>query len=187
MGLTTNAPAYRYTPDTGFAHTGGNDTITFTATDSYGAITEATAAIVVAPINQAPTITVAVGAADPETGTRLITPTASDPDGDAVTIAVTSAPAHGTLIDHGDGISTYTPDAAFAHTGGDDTITFTATDNYGATTQFTATVTVQAINHAPTVAVALVDTDTDIAYLRVKPPTPTATRSPSPPLPSTAP
>lgn len=154
--LTSNADGtYTYTPITAFAHTGGTDTVTFTATDSYGATTAQTVDLTVAPINRAPTVSTTVGTADPATGAQVITATASDPDGDPVSLAVTTVPSHGSLTANADGTYTYTPTAAFAHTGGTDTITFAAQDTYGATTTDPVTLTVAAVNHAPTVNITV--------------------------------
>uniref|UniRef100_UPI0029C89011 beta strand repeat-containing protein n=1 Tax=Mycobacterium sp. RTGN5 TaxID=3016522 RepID=UPI0029C89011 len=143
---------------TAFAHTGGTETITFTATDSYGATTQTPVTVATAPINAGPGLTTNLGTADVATGTRKITVTAADPDGDPVTIT-TSTAAHGTLVNNNDGTYTYTPTTAFAHTGGTETITFTATDSYGATTQTPVTVATAPINHAPTVTVTTGNTN----------------------------
>jgi len=48
-----------------------------------------------------------------------------DPDGDRLVIVETTAPAHGDLVDAGDGALTYTPVAGFA---GQDRFTYTVTD-----------------------------------------------------------
>ncbi|WP_328359578.1 tandem-95 repeat protein [Mycobacterium sp. NBC_00419] len=172
--------SYTYTPDAAYAHAGGVDSFTITATDDslnpfhfdpltglVHAVTDAltkigilrnaapywqsaTVAVAVGPVNHAPVLSATVGDADPTTGTRVITPTATDPDGDTVTVAVTAGPAHGTLVTNSDGTYTYTPAASFAHTGGSDIITFNATDAYGAIATTSVVFTVTAKNNAPT-------------------------------------
>jgi regulation of enolase protein 1 (concanavalin A-like superfamily) len=58
-----------------------------------------------------------------------------EPDGDPLTLVSTTAPAHGTLTDNGDGTWTYSPAAGF---NGYDSFTYTVSDG---TSQDTATVT----------------------------------------------
>jgi lysophospholipase L1-like esterase len=71
-----------------------------------------------------------------------------DPDGSLQpnTVAILSAPDHGSAISNGDGTVTYTPDTGF--TGPTDTFTYTVNDDEGATSN-TATVTVSIQNLAP--------------------------------------
>ncbi len=63
---------------------------------------------------------------------------ATDPDGDALTFAVASSPAHGTLSGTAPNV-TYTAAAGFI---GDDSFTFTASDAFGTSNTATVTVTV---------------------------------------------
>ena len=66
---------------------------------------------------------------------------ATDPDGDALSYAVTDAPGHGTLGGTGAAL-TYTPDKSYA---GPDSFTVSATDVFGAT----ATVPVEHLRRGP--------------------------------------
>ena len=166
LGIPPNAGAYRYRPSATFAHTGGTETITITATDPYGATAQTTIDIVVAPVNRPPTTSVNIGNANPTDGSRLLFTTTNDPENDPVTLTSTT-PANGTLTRLTDqekanlGITSsatvyrYTPTPVFAHIGGTDTITFTATDSYGAITNTPLTITTAPINHAPVVTVAV--------------------------------
>ncbi len=165
-GLTPGTTVYRYTPETTFAHTGGTDTLTFTATDtlpsgSTGPAITTTLAVTTAAINHNPTVTASpLGAAGAD-GSRLIAVNTSDPDADPVTITTTAS--HGTLtalsanelntlglagLTPGTTVYRYTPETTFAHTGGTDTLTFTATDNYDAAATTQLAVTVAAVSVA---------------------------------------
>ncbi|MCB9947198.1 MAG: tandem-95 repeat protein [Rhodospirillaceae bacterium] len=72
----------------------------------------------------------------------------SDADGDALSLAGFTQPAHGTLVDNGDGTLTYTPDAGYA---GADSITYTVTDG---TATASATVAITVTDPANTAPVA---------------------------------
>ena len=72
--------------------------------------------------------------------------TATDADGDALTFAVASGPAGGTLDFQPDGSFTYTPPANLT---GDVTFTFTVSDGLGGTDTGTATITYQPVNDPP--------------------------------------
>ncbi len=73
----------------------------------------------------------------------------SDPDGTIITTSVILAdlPANGSVVNHGDGALTYTPNVNFT---GSDSFTYTVQDNGGATSsKATVTLTVTNINDAP--------------------------------------
>ncbi len=70
----------------------------------------------------------------------------SDPNGDALTAALTSPPAHGTLALASGGAFTYTPDAGFT---GRDAFTYSAWDASGPSAPATATIIVLARPAAP--------------------------------------
>jgi len=73
------------------------------------------------------------------TKTVSVTLPCADPNGDAITRAITAAPAHGTLSAVAGDAVTYTPAAGFT---GTDTFSYTADDGAGAGATGTATVTV---------------------------------------------
>jgi len=132
--LTGIAPNLTYTPS---ANYNGPDSFVFSATDTLGASSTATVSIGVVPVNDAP------AAAPQRVGVRYETAaaivlTAADVEGDALTYAVTSAPARGTLT----GVApqlTYTPAAGFS---GTDSFTFSAADPAGASTSAVVSITV---------------------------------------------
>lgn len=69
----------------------------------------------------------------------------SDPDGDPLTIASVTAPAHGTAV-IANGKVSYTPSANFV---GNDTFSYTVSDGKGGTASATVAVAVAAVNRAP--------------------------------------
>jgi VCBS repeat-containing protein len=75
----------------------------------------------------------------------------SDGDGDTLTAALVSGPAHGTLTFNDDGSFVYTP---AAHYSGLDSFTYQVTDGEGASKTTTVNLTVTAVADAPTLTVA---------------------------------
>jgi uncharacterized delta-60 repeat protein len=73
----------------------------------------------------------------------------SDPDGDALTVTALTPPAHGTVVDHGNGTVTYTPHASY---NGTDAFTYTVVDGRGGTDTAAVTVTITPVNDAPVAA-----------------------------------
>ena len=75
----------------------------------------------------------------------------SDPDGDPLSAVLVSGPSHGTLTLNPDGSFTYTPAANY---NGTDSFTYQASDGTLTSNLATVTITVSAVNDAPTVTVA---------------------------------
>jgi VCBS repeat-containing protein len=73
----------------------------------------------------------------------------SDLDGDALSAALGSGPAHGTLVLNANGSFTYTPAANFH---GSDSFTYRASDGDLASDAATVAITVTSVNDAPTAA-----------------------------------
>ncbi len=131
-----------YTPPAGFV---GTDTFAYTVEDSRGGTDTAT-------------VTVTVTNAVPVAGDDAYTTDAGvavdvavrgndvDPNGDALTVALVTAPAHGSLVLNADGTGRYTPAGGFA---GTDSFTYRVSDGRGGTD--TATVTI-VVNGAPVAA-----------------------------------
>ncbi len=148
----------KYDPDGTFT---GNDTFKFTATDNLGAV-DATPATVTIPVGNNPPVAIDhTNAAIPSSaGATAIDPlTATDADGSIASFTVVSLPAHGTLylgastVTEGQVLTPaealtlkYDPDGTFT---GNDTFTFTATDNLGAVDATPATVTIPVGNNPP--------------------------------------
>src|SRR5581483_1031266 len=90
----------------------GSDAFTYTIDDGQGGTATATVALTITPVNHPPV------AADVAASTFNDTPVAvalgaSDVDGDALTFAIVTAPAHGTLGALAGNTITYTPAAGF--------------------------------------------------------------------------
>ena len=69
-----------------------------------------------------------------------------DIDGDDITLDSFTQPAHGSVVYHGDGTFTYTPDADYM---GDDAFTYTISDDHGHSDTATVAVTVGEENETP--------------------------------------
>ena len=143
----TNASsgAFTYTPNSGFT---GSDSFTFDASDSGGASNTATESVTVnAPAVAAPTASNG-SVTTPENKAVSGTLSASGPSGVALTFAIVSQPANGTvnLTNASSGAFTYTPNTGFS---GTDSFTFDASDSGGTSNTATETVTVNAVSTGP--------------------------------------
>ncbi|GLY08035.1 Ig-like domain-containing protein [Actinoplanes sp. NBRC 101535] len=145
----------------------GSDTFSYTVSDSAGGQDQATVTMVIdgAPIATADTATTETG--KPVTIDVLGNDT--DPEGDALTVASVSQPAHGTATINAGKTVTYTPAAKYR---GDDTFTYVAQDTGGHTSTATINVTVKnappvavadtaAVVHDEAVDISVLDNDTD--------------------------
>ena len=145
--LTLNADgSYTYTPSNNFF---GSDSFTYKANDGSLASNTATVNITVTAVNDAPTAAAQSVTTNEDTG-KQITLGANDVDGDALTYTIVSAPAHGTLSGTGAN-QTYTPDLNY---NGSDSFTFKANDGTIDSNVATVSITVNAVNDAPTVTLA---------------------------------
>jgi PKD repeat protein len=151
--LSSAGPALTYTPAADYA---GPDAFTFQAFDGQAHSDPATVDILVTPVNDAPV------AADQSIGTDEDTPVpvtlaATDVDGDALTYAIVTPPAHGTFTGTAP-VLTYTP-AADYH--GPDALTFRARDGAFDSNTATVAITVRSVNDAPVAQGQMVATDED--------------------------
>ncbi|MDP0588048.1 MAG: tandem-95 repeat protein [Candidatus Endonucleobacter bathymodioli] len=121
-------------------------TFTYTISDGNGGFDTAIASFNIVGSNDAPTLTVESTKIVDEDGNTAITFNTADIDG-AVTTTATAE--HGAVIVNDDGTISYEPDADY---NGSDTITVTATDNNGAITIKTSSITVNDVNDAPVIA-----------------------------------
>jgi VCBS repeat-containing protein len=124
--------------------TGGVYAITVTANDGSGGTSSQTFNLTVT--NPGPTALNDTLSLDKDTtaGGNVL---ANDSDDDALTVAITTPPANGSVLLAPDGSYSYTPNANF---NGSDSFTYTITDAQGATATATVTITVAAVNDGPT-------------------------------------
>ncbi|MFT5517161.1 MAG: VCBS repeat-containing protein, partial [Rhodothermales bacterium] len=129
-----------YTPNPGFS---GSDTFTYKANDGTTDSNIATVVIVVngVPIANGDAFSVGVGGS--VAGNVLSND--SDPNGDALTVALATNPVNGTATLASDGALTYTHSGSATAS---DSFTYTVTDVNGGTA--TGTVTITVLNQAPT-------------------------------------
>ena len=153
--LSGAAPNLTYTPNPNF---NGADSFTFTASDAALTSAPATVSITVTAGNDAPTA-IAQSVATAEDVAVSITLTASDPESDPLTFAVVSGPTNGTLSGTAPNL-TYTPNPNF---NGADSFTFTASDAALTSAPATVSITVTAVNDAPTAIAQSVATAEDMA------------------------
>jgi VCBS repeat-containing protein len=143
LALNTNG-TFTFTPVADFH---GADGFTYQVADGAGGTSAAAVAIVVAPVNDAP---VAQGATyttiegEPLTGNVLAT--ASDVDGDQLTSALVTGPAHGVLVLDAGGDFTYTAGVGFV---GPDSFVYRVLDGQGGTADAMVTIEIGARNRPP--------------------------------------
>ncbi|HEX5357270.1 MAG TPA: retention module-containing protein, partial [Aquabacterium sp.] len=153
--VTVNADGtWTYTPNKDY---NGSDSFTVTVSDGHGGTTTATVDIGINPVNDGPKIDDPTNPnLDPATGHYKLTTDedkpvsgqvkATDPDGDALTYAKGSDPAHGTVTVNADGTWTYTPSKDY---NGSDSFTVTVSDGHGGTTTATIDIGITPVNDGP--------------------------------------
>ncbi len=157
-GATFIAGVFLFTPSA--AQAGQTFTVTFTANDTHGGSTSATVVITVSGggggTNHAPTIAVPGSQTTAPGQNVAFTVTASDSDGDTVTLSASNLPT-GASFNASTGRFSFTPSAAQA--GQTFTVIFTAADDEGASVSAGVLITVTGNggggddNHAPVLSV----------------------------------
>jgi hypothetical protein len=141
---------FTYAPDADFH---GSDSFTILIDDGNGGIAEQVVSVTVTPVNDDPTAPAAGSATATEDGATAPTAIgADDVDNDTLTYSEKAGAeaANGTVsFDQLGGTFTYTPDADF---NGSDSFTILIDDGNGGTAEQVVSVTVSAVNDAPTVA-----------------------------------
>ncbi|MEM1039943.1 MAG: tandem-95 repeat protein [Pseudomonadota bacterium] len=139
----------QYTPNANFQ---GSDTISYTVEDGNGGSVPGTVDVTVTPQNDPPTPNTppaATTAEDTAIASINVLAVATDPEGDALSIAPGSVSAvNGSVVINGDDTLQYTPNADF---NGTDTITYTVQDTNGGTAVGSLTVNVTPVNDPPLV------------------------------------
>ncbi|NDW45431.1 Ig-like domain-containing protein, partial [Ruegeria sp. PrR005] len=138
--------SFMYTPNPNFS---GTDTFVYTVSDGNGGFASGVVNVTVTPVNDAPV------AGDDSVTTAEDTAITFDPrgndtdvDGNPLSLASVTQPAHGSVAITPDGSLIYTPDAEFH---GTDSFTYTVSDGEGGTDEGTLTLTVASVNDAPVV------------------------------------
>ncbi len=147
-----------YTPT---AHYNGPDSFTFKANDGSADSAAATVSITVTPVNDAPVVQ-AQSVSTAEDTPKAIILAATDVENDALTYAIATPPAHGTLGTIAGNIVTYTPAANYF---GPDSFAFTAKDASLTSTPVTVSITVTPVNDAPVAQAQSVTTAEDTAKM----------------------
>ncbi|MBH9552187.1 Ig-like domain-containing protein, partial [Inhella gelatinilytica] len=142
--------SYVYTPSPNY---NGPDSFTYTVSDGQGGSNTYTVNVTVSPVNDAPVAANAAVTTNEDTAVNGTLPTGSDVDGDAVSYAKASDPAHGTVTVNANGSYVYTPVANY---NGPDSFTYTVSDGQGGSNTYTVNVTVSPVNDAPVAANAAV-------------------------------
>ncbi len=150
--LTLNADgSFTYVPA---ANYNGPDSFTYRASDGAATSAAATVSLTVTPVNDAPTATKDAYSTAEDTPLTVGVPGVlgndSDVDGPTLTAQLVTGPAHGTLALNANGSFTYAPTANY---NGPDAFTYRATDGTLSSPTVTVTLTVTAVNDAPTVVV----------------------------------
>jgi VCBS repeat-containing protein len=133
--------SFRYSPAANFS---GTDSFTYFVSDGWLNSADRTVTITVTPVNDTP-VANGQAIASAEDTTVAVTLAATDVDGDALTYAVVSGPAHGTLSGTAPNL-TYTPAADYS---GPDSFTFTASDWLVTSPAAAVTINVTAVNDPP--------------------------------------
>lgn len=126
-----------------------SDGFTFSLSDGVGgSVSGTTFGVTITLVNDPPTTSDQSLSTDEDTP-LTVTPSGSDAEGDTLSYSVYSGPSHGTAEASGSNFL-YTPTADYS---GSDSFTIRVSDGHGGTADATISVTVNAVNDAPVVAV----------------------------------
>ncbi|MEK7862813.1 MAG: CHRD domain-containing protein, partial [Chloroflexota bacterium] len=141
--------SFSYTPEGDFS---GADSFQYRVTDGALVSDVATVTLTVTPVNDAPVAEEDAYSMDEDATLVVAGPgllgNDRDVDGDALTTALVTGPAHGTAALNPDGSFSYTPAADF---NGADAFTYRASDGAAVSTDATVALTIKPVNDAPVV------------------------------------
>ncbi len=158
-----------YTPQANFT---GTDSFVYRISDGNGGFSEATVSLTVNPVNDAPVAANDALTTKEDQPFAGQLPAATDAEGNPITYAKGSNPAHGTVVVKADGTYVYKPAPNYY---GTDSFTYTVSDGKGGVRTYTVTILVTPVNDAPvahndtgtvrpgsSVSIPAVGNDTDI-------------------------
>ena len=164
--LLNSDGSFNYTPDPDFF---GSDSFTYKANDGIADSGAATVTITVDPVNDPPVANDDSSITSENTAVLIdVLDNDASVDGDPLSITGTTNPTNGSIIDHGDGTVTYTPDPGFI---GNDSFTYTIKDGNGDSDNAIVTISVTG-NSAPIALADSYDVSEDIRRLRPLPTNP---------------
>ncbi|MFP5478009.1 MAG: Ig-like domain-containing protein, partial [Gammaproteobacteria bacterium] len=148
--VTVNADGtFTYNPGKDY---NGSDSFTVTVSDGKGGTATSTVTIGIDPVNDNPVLPTSYAVSTPEDTPVTGKVVATDVDGDNLSYAKGSNPAHGTVVVNADGSYTYTPTKDYA---GNDSFTVTVSDGAGGTATTTVNVAIAPVADTPAVTVDL--------------------------------
>ena len=144
--VLTETGAVRYTPEPNF---NGTDGFTYVVGDGSGLTAQAAVDVTVRPVNDPPeAVDDAAETAEDTPVNIAVLDNDSDPDGDPLTVAEVSAPAHGTAVLTEAGTVQYAPEPDYH---GPDRFTYVVSSGSGLTARAAVEVTVLPANDPPEV------------------------------------
>ncbi len=143
--LSGTIPNLTYTPDTDYF---GSDSFTFAANDGMFDSNTATISITVNPVNDPPVLASINDQVLDEGTTLNVVISATDPDGDVISLSASGLPAFATLTDNGDGTGILALAPGFDDAGVYPGVAITASDGNLSDTE-TFTITVNNVNRPP--------------------------------------
>ena len=144
--------SYVYTPS---ANLNGADSFSYSVSDGHGGSSTANVAISITPVNDAPVATAASAVGSEDTPLNGTLPVATDVDGDAITYARASNASQGTVLVNANGSYVYTPNA---NANGADSFSYSVSDGQGGSNSYSVTLSIAAVNDAPTGTLAVTGT-----------------------------
>ena len=133
-----------YDPNPDFT---GVDNFSYTITDGNGGYSEALVSVWVGIINDPPVaIDDIANTIEDQPVTTNVLANDTDPENDPLTVIIVTNPSFGSVLDNGDGTITYTPLPNYS---GNDSYTYTITDNRGGVATATVTIVVDDANDDP--------------------------------------
>ena len=156
INATTGSYIYHY--ESNFF---GNDSFTYTVSDTRGGSSTSTVTFTINPINDSPIAFPGSATLDEDSSFEGQL-SATDIDGDALTFGVAIQPQHGTvqILDASTGAYRYTPEANYH---GDDSFTFAVVDPHGGASLASVSVTVNSVDDAPVANPGTATVDEDSA------------------------